>query len=469
MRTIVNIEVSLDSGVYKYAWKVFPDQSAPERHVVVIAKTDKLANILVNAFGDCDDTECLQKTSKFYEKDAPWLLLEINGKELFVVNNSDLVLYHEQLGKTTCLTDPLFDFTHRLTWQDEEGVRVLTTSQSVVSSDDVIRIEESGLRVGKIVVKYVEDVYTEESEGESLSLSDVQVRPLRSKVAPVVLVLVIVLMAVGLVFGLNGSRYLSFGISGNRNEGTSTTSSTSTETIPGVESLKLAQTVTVAQLGEVAGKWLYVRGSEWYVSDGSYVYSTNGKMSTGTAKGLFVGKLWYIDSPWYLQYSEGMVHLVSSKGNKISLTNTTKQDFDAIVDFTAFSDGQTATVLIFTKNGIDIFAGQNYLSPKGSVSYPSGYSLTGVIEKQPVMLLLGNGSDSKIVQVGSNGTFQSVGSAEKSDWALVSSTEVYTITGKVLHTQSLDLQMPFTATQIVSVDGTNVLLDQPCRIVKIKL
>lgn len=92
-----------------------------------------------------------KEIADFYENEQPWLFIAIYGMNLLVINNSNLVVYHEQSGKTTCLTDPLFDFTHRLTWQEEEGSRVKTVSQATAHEDDVLRIEENGLRVGRIL------------------------------------------------------------------------------------------------------------------------------------------------------------------------------------------------------------------------------------------------------------------------------------------------------------------------------
>jgi hypothetical protein len=45
---------------------------------------------------------------------------------------------------------------------------------------------------------------------------------------------------------------------------------------------------------------------------------------------------------------------------------------------------------------------------------------------------------------------------------------VYTIDGSVFHTQSVDLQLPFTASRVVAIDGNNVLLKQPCELLEVR-
>jgi len=47
MRTLVNIEISIESAVYKVAHKALPDPNAPERHLIVVSKNEKLANVLL--------------------------------------------------------------------------------------------------------------------------------------------------------------------------------------------------------------------------------------------------------------------------------------------------------------------------------------------------------------------------------------------------------------------------------------
>jgi len=46
-----------------------------------------------------------------------------------------------------------------------------------------------------------------------------------------------------------------------------------------------------------------------------------------------------------------------------------------------------------------------------------------------------------------------VGSVDSSRWAMLYGNQVYTIEGNVFHTQSVDLQLPFTASRIAAIDG----------------
>jgi hypothetical protein len=319
------------------------------------------------------------------------------------------------------------------------------------------------LRIGRIIVKYIEELYAEESLEEQVAVP-VHVNRLRSKTGPYVLVALIALVIVGLVFGLHGSRFLVLS-KPSENNVTETPTTSSTDITAGV--LDMVKTATKAQLGSITGKWVSTSSTQWYVSDGSYIYSSYGKNAVGTSKGLFIGKLWYVDTVWYLQYSEGMMHLTSLKGNKISLTGTDKTDFDAVRDFTAFSSETTATAMVVKDNGVEVFSGQNYLAPVKTISYPSGYKLIGAIKRKPLTLLLGNGTDLRNMQ-GGNGVLTSVGTAEKADWAMISGNQVYTITGSGLHTQSVDFLLPFNSANIASVDGMDVLLKQPCQLLELR-
>jgi len=167
-------------------------------------------------------------------------------------------------------------FTHRLTWQEEEGSRVKTVSQATAHEDDVLRIEENGLRVGRIFIRYIEQLFDEEMYEES-SATRVHVSPLRSKAAPLILVAVILVTVMGLLIRFNSSHFIGWRKS---------------------EVLEF-----------VKRKWVAVKNSHWYVSDGSYLYTDYGKNAVSSSKGIYVGKLWYVDSIWFLEYSDGMVHL----------------------------------------------------------------------------------------------------------------------------------------------------------------
>ncbi len=209
MRTLVNIEISIESAVYKVAHKALPDPNAPERHLIVVSKNEKLANVLLRELENRETLEEYKEIADFYENEQPWLFIAIYGMNLLVINNSNLVVYHEQSGKTTCLTDPLFDFTHRLTWQEEEGSRVKTVSQATAHEDDVLRIEENGLRVGRIFIRYIEQLFDEQMYEES-SATRVHVSPLRSKAAPLILVAVILVTVMGLLIGFNSSHFIGW-------------------------------------------------------------------------------------------------------------------------------------------------------------------------------------------------------------------------------------------------------------------
>ena len=462
MRTLINVETAIDSAVYKVARKTLPDPAAPERHLVVVSKNEKLANVLLEEMESRQTLEEYKEVADFYENEQPWLFIAINGTNLIVINNSNLVVYHEQSGKTTCLTDPLFDFTHRLTWQEEDGSRVMTISQATVHEDDVLRIEESGLRVGRIFIRYIEQLYDEEILEES-SLTRVHVSPLKSKAAPFVLVAVILVAVLGLIFGFNNSHFIGW------RKPTPTppeTSTTSTVDI-GSEVLEFVKTATKASLGNVQGKWVSVKNGNWYVSDGSFLYTDYGKNAIGTSKGVFVGKLWYVDSVWFLEYSEGMVHLSSLKGNQVSLIGTDKSDFDSIVDFTAYSSEKTATALTLVEDGIHIYSGENYLTLKKSIGYPNGYKYFGTVNRNPLTFLVSNGKDVKILRIKGE-ALEDVGSVDSSRWAMLYGNQVYTIDGNIFHTQSVDLQLPFTASRIAAIDGNNILLKEPCQLLEVK-
>jgi|GEM_PF-734536 len=462
MRTLVNIEISIESAVYKVAHKALPDPNAPERHLIVVSKNEKLANVLLRELENRETLEEYKEIADFYENEQPWLFIAIYGMNLLVINNSNLVVYHEQSGKTTCLTDPLFDFTHRLTWQEEEGSRVKTVSQATAHEDDVLRIEENGLRVGRIFIRYIEQLFDEQMYEES-SATRVHVSPLRSKAAPLILVAVILVTVMGLLIGFNSSHFIGWRKPTPVVPETPTTSTTNI----GSEVLEFVKTATKASLGNVSGKWVAVKNSHWYVSDGSFLYTDYGKNAVSSSKGIYVGKLWYVDSIWFLEYSDGMVHLSSLKGNQVSLIGTDKSDFDNIVDFTAYSSEKTATALVLVEDGMHIYSGENYLSLKRSVGYPSGYKYFGTVGRDPLTFLVSNGKDVKILRVKGE-VLENVGSVDSSRWAMLYGNQVYTIDGNVFHTQSVDLQLPFTASRIAAIDGNNVLLKQPCELLEVK-
>jgi len=91
--------------------------------------------------------------------------------------------------------------------------------------------------------------------------------------------------------------------------------------------------------------------------------------------------------------------LASLKGNQVSLIGTDKSDFDNIVDFTAYSSEKTATALVLVEDGMHIYSGENYLSLKRSVGYPSGYKYFGTVGRDPLTFLVSNGKDVKILRV----------------------------------------------------------------------
>jgi len=78
-----------------------------------------------------------------------------------------------------------------------------------------------------------------------------------------------------------------------------------------------------------------------------------------------------------------------------------------------------------------------------------------------------NGKDVKILRVKGE-VWRTSGSVDSSRWAMLYGNQVYTIDGNVFHTQSVDLQLPFTASRIAAIDGNNVLLKQPCELLEVK-
>jgi len=98
----------------------------------------------------------------------------------------------------------------------------------------------------------------------------------------------------GLVFGFNNSHFIGWHKPIPTPPETSTTSTTDI----GSEVLEFVKTATKASLGNVQGKWVSVKNGHWYVSDGSFLYTDYGKNAMGTSKGIYVGKLWYVDTVW---------------------------------------------------------------------------------------------------------------------------------------------------------------------------
>jgi len=73
MRTLVNIEISIESAVYKVAHKALPDPNAPERHLIVVSKNEKLANVLLRELENRETLEEYKEIADFYENEQPWL------------------------------------------------------------------------------------------------------------------------------------------------------------------------------------------------------------------------------------------------------------------------------------------------------------------------------------------------------------------------------------------------------------
>jgi len=81
--------------------------------------------------------------------------------------------------------------------------------------------------------------------------------------------------------------------------------------------------------------------------------------------------------------------------------------------------------------------------------------------------LVSNGKDVKILRIKGE-ALEHVGSVDSSRWAMLYGNQVYTIEGNVFHTQSVDLQLPFTASRIAAIDGNSILLKQPCQLLEVK-
>ncbi|NPV88733.1 hypothetical protein HPY42_04360 [Coprothermobacteraceae bacterium] len=460
MKTLIGIELSVSSSRYYVEHRTYPNPDTPQKHIVVLSRNQQLGRLVANELEQCTDMDCVYGVSDRLNDEGTWLALVINARDLVVINNSDMVLYHEQAGKTTCLTDPLFDFTHRLTWQSQEDAVVRTVSRGVLNLDDVLRIEENGLNLGKVVVRYLEDLYDGDEETQRES-TPANVEPLKSRWVFTLLAAIIVLSALGLIAGYTQARWRDLITRNEPNNNTHTTTTATSIALP------LAKTVTVADLDGVTGKWLLVNQGKWYVSDGKYLYSESGKSSLGEAKGLYAGRLWHINATWYLEYKDGMIHLSSTRGNRVSLAGSGRTDFDALIDFTATSNGQSATVYVLMPTEVRVYEGVNFLSLKRTLPLPQGYKAVMVTKRLPFRFLVGDGQEAKLMTI-ENGQLKDLGSSDGT-MAMTVGTEVYTIQGNIIRTQAKDYQLPFGVERISAIDDSFVLLQQPALLVEIRI